>query len=262
MKPIWEEIGLIGRDNLLRRKILPRINSPTKRFAVKGEIGVGKTALLEWAHEHTPGSALVNSGMAHGLILDALIEAWEIDTDAKKVAEKENEVFKVSGRTIYVDDLHRATPKQIRFFKTLSERNRVCGSLRSGVRLKEELKQLLWGCEEYKLPRLGRKDALRLAEKVCLHFGSALSHIQIANASSGLPSKIVNAARTGEIQRDEIRTQSEEIDIAPLVLMAAAGLMVFRYLGRVQGATDFVLLGGIGMVVLIFARGIFQKGKD
>jgi len=260
--PLWKEIGLIGRDNLLKRKILPRVKSQTKRFIIKGDIGVGKTALLEWAQEHTPGSALINCCTHYGGILDILIEAWGIETDAKKVAEKETAVLQSAGNTLYADDLHKATPKLIAFLKVLSERNKVSGAMRSGIRIKEELKQLLWSCETYKLPRLARKDALRLSEKICLHFGARLSAVDVANAASGLPARIVNTARTGEIQRDEVRTQAEEIDIAPVFLMLAAGLMVFRYLGRVTDATDFVLLGGVGMVGLIFVRGIFQKGKE
>ncbi len=261
---IWknDNVGLIGRDRLLLNKILPRINSRTKRFIVKGEIGVGKTAVLEWAHEHTPNSAFVNSGMSYGQIIDTLIEAWGVETEGKKVAEKERDVLKVSSNTLYVDDLHKATPKLIKFLKILSERNKVSGAIRSGVRLKEELKQLFWSCESYKLPRLKRDNALKLAEKVCLHFGANISHIQVANASGGLPGKIINAARTNEIRRDEIKTQDEEFDIAPLFLMLCAGIVVFRYIGRTMDATDFTLLGGIGMVGLIFMRGIFQKGKE
>ncbi len=51
---MWKEkgIGLIGRDSILRNKILPRINT-RKPFVISGQPGIGKTSLLEWAFDHT-----------------------------------------------------------------------------------------------------------------------------------------------------------------------------------------------------------------
>lgn len=51
---MWKEkaIGLIGRDVILRNKILPRINA-RKPFVISGQPGIGKTSVLEWAFDKT-----------------------------------------------------------------------------------------------------------------------------------------------------------------------------------------------------------------
>ena len=69
----------------------------------------------------------------------------------------------------------------------------------AGIKLKEELKQLLWGVETLTLPRLDKPNALRLAEKVCLAFGSRASAKDVAAASQGIPGKIVSFAAAGEV---------------------------------------------------------------
>ena len=51
---MWKEsgIGLIGRDTVLQNRILPRVNAK-KSFILSGEPGIGKSAILLWAFEHT-----------------------------------------------------------------------------------------------------------------------------------------------------------------------------------------------------------------
>jgi hypothetical protein len=264
---LWrmEGVGLIGRDKFLKNKILPRIKSTKKRFILKGEVGVGKTAILQWAHattKQTTPCAIVTCGSTHSDILDTIIKSWEVPSDAKKAAEKEREILTVRGAVLYVDDLHKATPKLIKFLKLLNEKNKISGAMLSGIRLKEELKYLLWSCEKYTLPRLKRADSLRLAERTCTFFDTRLVPLQVANASSGLPGRIASMSRSGEIQKDEVRTRSEEVDIAPLFMMCLACIVIFRYLGRAIGATDMVVLGGGSMVALLFVRGAFRQGKE
>lgn len=263
---LWrmDGIGLIGRDKFLKNRILPRIKSPNKRFILKGEVGVGKTAVLQWAHSTTKQitqSAFITCGSPYADILDTIITSWQVRSSGKKAVEKEREILTSCGYVLYVDDLHRATPKLIKFLKLLNEKNKISGAMLSGVRLKEELKYLMWSCETHTLPRLKRPDALRLADRTCSYFDARLAPVQVANASRGLPGRIVNMSRSGEIQKDEVRTQSEEVNIAPLFMMMLACVVVFRYLGRAIEATDFVLVGGGSMVFLIFARSVFQKGN-
>lgn len=265
MEKLWknEKIGLIGRDRLLSSKILPRINSPTKRFCIKGEIGVGKTAILEWAKDNTQGnSALFSASFPFSVILDELVDSFEIKLDTKtqrRGSDKEKAILQQKDNTIYVDDLHKASPKLIKFLKVLAERNKLHFSILSGVRYKEELKQLLWGVETFPLHRLKKADRQRLSDLVCLHFGSKISSIKIANTCGGLPGRIVASAMAGEIQKDDARVASEELDIAPIVAIGLCCLALFRYFGRVTDSTDLVLLGGLGMIVAIFGRAFLMK---
>lgn len=265
MTGLWEEIGLLGRDSLLKNVILPRANSLSQQFVLLGEAGTGKTAILEWAASHTKQKyALVSASMTFSIILDSIISQWEIDCEGKskmKAEEKKILILQQSGNVLYVDDLHRSPPKLIQFLRVISETNRFCGALTVG-RLKEELKQILWSSENIMIRRLPPKKAKLLARKMCTHFGSMAPPSSVANISDGYPARIAGAAKTGDIPRyDRERAKGQEIDLAPVILILCACLAVFRYLGRAVGATDFVLLGGLGMVGMIFASKFIGHGK-
>ncbi|MCP4024438.1 MAG: hypothetical protein GY729_21525 [Desulfobacteraceae bacterium] len=270
-KPLWQEdsITLIGRRSLLERQIKPRVNNPSLRFLLVGESGAGRTALLEAAFKicNFEKKSLISCKENHSEICKKIIADWELDVDCEKskptVVEMEQAIFGESGHIIFVDDVQRATSaKKLDFFKVLAERHKVCGTMQKGT-ARAKIKPLLGMMgKEIKVSKLNRVNSLKMAERVCVHLSSNISHIDVANNCKGLPSKIVNFARTNEIIRNEIRSQDEEIDIAPFFLMFLACIVVFRYIGRAMQATDFVLLGGVGMVFLIFARGFLLKGRD
>jgi len=261
---LWqhEKVGLIGRDKLLSQHILPRINSHDKRFLIKGDAGTGKTAILEWAQTNTPGKSILIRGSAtYAQIVKDIVLEWELDAEGTKLTDYEKAILSETGHTIYIDDLHKAQPKLLALLKILAERHKVCGSILSGIKTKEELKQLLWGLETITLPRLDRQDALRLAEKICITVGSRASHKDVGAASRGLPGRIVAFATAGEISRKEVHLQSEKTAIAPLVVVVVTGLMLFRFVGRVTGETDLTFIGGASMMLLLVVRMLLQGGK-
>ena len=262
---LWknEKVGLIGRDQLLAKKILPRINSRDKRFLLKGDAGTGKTALLEWCRENTPGKSMLISGSStYATIVKDIVAEWELDPEGAKLADYEKAILSETGHTLYVDDIHKAQPKLLALLKILAERHRVCGSILAGIKTKEELKQILWGLETITLPRLDKHDALRLAEKVCITLGSRASFKDVAAASRGLPGRIVSFATAGEVSREEIHLQSEGIDISPVFLIAGGLLVLFRVLGRATDATDLTVIGGVAMLIMLFLRMFLQKGQE
>jgi len=267
---LWNnpDISLIGRRTLLEQQIKPRIDNPSLKFLLTGEREVGKTALLEAAFDLCrTAKSFVHAGKPHGEICKQIVKDWNLDVDSEKskpsILEMEKAILSCSGNALFIDDLHRSSAvKKIDFFKALADRHKLCGSILKGT-AKENLKPLLAKMgSEIKIPKLDREDTLKLAERVCIHFASKLSYVDVANAATGLPGKIVTAAKSNEIQKSEIRSRSEEIDLSPLFLIAGACLVLFRYIGRVTDATDFVLLGGFGMVGLIFMRGIWMQGKE
>ena len=269
MRRLWcrEDITLIGRKTLLERQIKPRVDNPNLRFILVGERDSGRTALLEAAFDLCQlKKTLIHAGKAHSEICKQIIRDWNIETDTERknptVVEMEKAILQTTGHALFIDDLHRSSAvKKIDFFRTLADRHKVCGNILSGV-VKENLKPLLSKMgSEIKIPKLSRPDALKMAERVCLNLGSRLSHPDVANASKGLPGRIVSMALAYEIQRYEIRSSDEEIDIAPFFLLLAACVVAFRYIGRATNASDFVLLGGIGVVGLIFMNAIFKKGR-
>lgn len=233
-----------------------------------GKRGVGKTALLEAAFDLCQGSKCLTSAQkALGDILKQIVREWQIEVECEKtkptVEELRRAVLQTTGNTIFLDDLQFAgtASSKIEFFRALADRHRVIAAQTGPPR--EKIKSLFAKLgKEIKIPKLGKDDALRLAERVCVHFGSTIEAGKIAIAARGLPDKIVTYASTNEIRHDEVREQSDEIDIAPFFLILLAGVMLFRYVGRVTESSDFVLLGGMGMLALLFARGIYQKGKE
>jgi len=270
MRRLWcnENIAMIGRKSLVEKKIKPRVSNPNLRFFLSGPSQVGKTALLEAAFDLCQGSkSLIHAGKPHSEICKQIVKDWNLAVDCENskptVLEMEAAILSCSGNNLFIDDIHRSSSvKKIDFFKTLADRHKVCGSVLKGAG-KENLKPLLAKMgQEIKIPKLSREDSLKLSERVCQFLSSRLSHVDVANACGGLPGKVVSMAHSNEIQRNEIRSREDELDIAPLVLLGAASLVIFRYLGRATDATDFVLLGGLGMVGLIFARGLFMKGKE
>lgn len=258
---LWQQIGLIGRDRLLEAKILPRI-SGEKRFVLKGDAGSGKTALMQWCAEHTPNSLLISGTNTYAQIVKEIADAWQVEADSPKLPDIERAILTQTGRTIYIDDLHKAQPKLLTLLKILAERHRVCGAILTGIKLKEELKQLLWGVETLSLPHLSKADALRLAEKVCLAYGSKASARDVAGASQGVPGKIVSFAAAGEVTRTATHLKSEEIDIAPMFLVAGGLFVLFRLIGRATDATDLTLIGGASMVIMMLLRLFLAQGKE
>ncbi len=261
-KTLWKEVGLIGRDRLLKQKIFPRVSGGSKRFVLKGPAGCGKTALLEWAADHTPGKvALVNGGATYAAMVREIAESWDAEIEGTKVADYEYAILSECGHTIYVDDLHKTNDKKIEILKVLSERNKVHGSMLSGVRTGESLKQLLWFMEVLTIPKLSKPDAARLSESVCLKLGSKASAKEVAAFSRELPGRIVSFATAGEVSRYEVHLKSDKIAIAPVLLVMAAGVVVLRVLGRAIEATDITLVGTSGMVLMVMLRMLVQQGN-
>lgn len=265
MEKLWKDVGLIGRDKLLKNKILPRINSQTKRFVLKGDAGSGKTAMLEWAHEHTRGkSALISASTTYTNILKGIATDWQLEVESEsrvpKTADYEHAILSQQGFSIYVDDIHKASAKTIYLLKILAERHKVSGAMRP-VKVKEELKQFLWTCETFRLPRLDHKDSLRLAENVVIHLGSKISHREVASASRGLPGRIYSFARSGEISHEEVRLESEEIDISFIFIGVLIVLVVFKIMGRAGGGTDIAIVGGLLTAARLLIMPLLRTGK-
>lgn len=269
MRRLWcnPDITLVGRRTLLESKIKPRVNNRSLRFILTGTRDVGKTALLEAAFDLCTSSkkSLINAGRPLKTILEQIAREWGVvvaDKTKPTVEELKGALFGCSGNILFIDDIHKSSAvSKIDFFKVLADRNKLCGAILVGAG-KENLKPLLSKMgKEIRISALGRKDSKKLSERVCINLGSSLSHIDVSNACSGLPGRIVSMANTNEIQRNEIRSRDEEIDISPLFVLLLCCLVVFRYIGRAQDATDYYLIGGLSLVLILFARYFFQRAS-
>ena len=264
---IWQDIGLIGRDRLLQKEVVPAVLHPTRRFVLIGEAGVGKTALLECAAQNSRRkTATINANVQALVMYKQIAEAWAIEVESEgkkpKAAEYETAILQSKGCALFVDDLHKAAPSKITFFKALSDRHKICGAMRPGSK-KDDLKQFLWGVKQIKVGRLKNADAERLSKKLILQEGSKLNVMQVSRVSGGIPGRIAAMVNSGQIQRHDARLRSEEIDIGPWIIGLFGFMAIFRVMGRQMDATDLTLLGaGIMLIVRLFIRPFVSAGKQ
>ena len=267
---MWQTVGLVGRDNLLKTEIWPRVKHQ-KPFILLGPAGIGKSALLEWAYEHARGKkALLNATNTVRENMQAICRGWDleiIDEEGKTkpisrapLALLEKAVFKADPGVIFLDEFDKATPAFIRRLKPLAERHTLIAAGKSNFK-KEELKRLTWGMAEIKVPPLPPKDRLELANRLVKHFGAGIAPSEVASASRGFPARILAMCR-GEVETKSIKVEGEEIDLSPVFLLGLAGLVAVRYIAVGLESTDLYILGGLGMGLGVFARFFLYRGMS
>ena len=265
---MWESIGLIGRDRLLAREIFPRAQGKKAPFLLTGRRGVGKSAVLQWAYEHAKEpKAYVSASWTVKEMFIEICKGWQlsIERGGKRVSSEhatlailERAINSASKGSIFIDDIHNATPALLRRLKLWRERFSV---FMAGVPpfTREELKRNLWGLEEIGLIPLAEADRRKLAELVCQHVGSDKLPSEIAIASRGYPGRIV-AMAIGTVEQTAPRVKGEEIDLAPLLLLGCAAIVAVRYISIGLGEIDLYILSGIGMGLLVFFRFYLWQG--
>lgn len=256
---MWKDIGLIGRDRLLS-KIHSRIKSGNP-FVLIGEPGIGKSAVLQWGCEHdpNPNRAMIVCSKSYADIMKDMCDQIGIDRTKKSTADLERELLSNTGYTIYLDDLHRATPKLVDLIKALRDRHLLFYACRDG-KLKENIRQVLWGVESFGLDKLDRKNSIRIVSLAVVKFACKIPVSQVVSAASGVPGKMYSYITTGNIPREDTRMRSEEIDIAPVLLIGLFCVVMFRYIGRSVNATDLTMIGYGAMILTIVGRGLLSKG--
>ena len=264
---LWQfpDIGLIGRDDLLEKKVFDRINDPSKCFILKGVPGCGKTALLEWAYEHHSINdvSFINGRLPLSSIYRQIIDDWNLDIPGPgaKNDDLAEVILGCQGKTLYIDDLDKAKPQVLYTLKILGQFHKLNGVITTGVKFKDELKQLMVGRETIKVSKLEKKDATRLAGKIALHYRKQVDLVEIVNRAKGKPANIVNLIQTGEIPKggEEFYLESELLDISPIFLILLVLLILSRMMGRAVQATDLAVIGSLAMLARLFLM-LFMKG--
>ena len=59
---MWRKTDLIGRDELLNLEIYPRARGKKAPFLITGPLGVGLSAIMQWAYENATGPKALVSG--------------------------------------------------------------------------------------------------------------------------------------------------------------------------------------------------------
>ena len=252
---------LIGRDKVLAREIAPRTFKDAP-FVLVGQRGIGKSRILRWAYdEYKKEKIYLNCSKTYGYILKEIAKAQGLEgLKGKGNSELEVEIIKGKKVTIFLDNIERATPKLIALLINMNETWKI---YMAGIEpFREEMKRILWGKKKIKITAIERNDRVRLADEIIKETGAMANRNTIAIESRGIPARAWALAR-GEVTRDDTeRVEGEEINIAPVLLIAVVAVMVLRYIGIGMGEKDLYILGGIGMGAALFVRFIiFQAMK-
>ena len=265
---MWKEIGLLGRDKILKQEIYPRLNKKTP-FLLSGRRGIGKTALMQWAYENYNGKkAYCSCDSTQGEILKAICQAWNIQ--AVDYEEKKRGISKAKSPwlkkailqekegAIFFDDVHKATPKILTLIKILQERFKVFLSGTLPFK-KEELKRISWGLMEISLKPIPKEERRKLAEAIIRKEGALVSISDVEHISNGYPGRMVAMVK-GELETDSFRVEGEELDLSPIFFLTIAALITIRFIGIGLNSMDLYLIGGIGIGIFAFARFFIWKG--
>ena len=265
---MWQEIGLLGRDNLLQRQIRPRLREK-KGFVLTGQHGIGKTALLEWCAEHCPGKkALVSATWTLKEMLQQICLDWGlqvVNDEGEPVPKSKwrvpwmyNAVLAESGCWILIDDIHRITPATLQKLKPVRDR---CLFICAGVPpfKKEELRRLLWGLKYVDVKPLKNKEMSRIGSRAAPLIATSTPIPDAVHASRGIPAHLFHSLR-GEVTPEAAKTREEEIDISPVLLVGLALIMSLRYLARGIDSSSLYLLSGLGMAGAVIFRFYLYKG--
>ena len=251
---------IIGRDILLTKEVYPRLKKSTP-FIVTGQRGIGKSEIIKWAYEHFLKDKIhFSASLAYGEILKMIADLQGIEGYQKmKNTNLEIEIIKSKKLALFIDDIERATPKLIHFLTVMNERWTLFMSGNEPFR--EELKRLTWGKPKIKVEPLNSKDRLRLAEYCISKTGSMTTGHEIASKSRGVPARAWAIAKGESVRDAGERVTGEEINIAPVLLVVVAGIMIMKYVGRGMGEQDLYLLSGMGMGVGLFLRYFISKAE-
>ena len=269
---MWRQINLIGRDHLLKEQIRPRLRDK-KGFLITGNHGIGKSALLEWASDYAPGkAALVSATWTVKEILKEICIGWELeitndDGDVMppskwQVSWLEQAIYTCDAATnwLLIDDIHQATPAILRRLKILRERCLIVGA---GVPpfKRQELRRIMWGLPTVDVRALKKTDMMRIGKAAAPILGTRTPVQDAVHAARGIPGQLFHALR-GEVTVDNTKTQGEEIDISPLLLLVVVAIMAFRYIGRGLDSPSLTMLGGLGMAGALIIRMFLFKGMS
>ncbi len=269
---MWQQTGLLGRDYLLSKQIMPRLKEG-RGFVLIGRHGSGKTAILEWIKENHPAGkrlALVSASSTVKEILVEICLVWglEVKDDEGKVRGKtrwqvawmERAVLAQKEGWLMIDDIHQAPPALLRRLKLLRDRVTIIAAGVPPFR-REELRRMLWGLPELQVKPLQTKDMTRIAKEAAPLLQSRTPVDEAVHAARGMPGQLMAALR-GEVTPEAAKVRGEEIDLSPLILIGLAGVMMLRYIARGVESQSLYMLSGIGMGVGLIVRFYLFKGMD
>ena len=243
---------LIGRDKLIKNHIYPRVRKELG-FVLSGQRGIGKTELLKWAYFHYEGEKLyISCNETYGETIKKIAELQGVDQKGKTIALLEKEVMRGREIALFIDDIEKMKPKQAVFFTAWNGWNKC---FLAGVEpYREEAKKLLWGKQKIKVNTIEQRQREELAVHIIKKLGSLVPKEVISMESKGIPGRAWAIAKGEFVREDDERVKGEEVNIAEVLLILVAVIMITRYIGMGTGQRDIYIIGGIGMAFAYLLR--------
>ena len=247
---------IIGRDAELT-EIMNTVRNQ-RSFFIRGDLGTGKSAMLIWAFMNL-GGLFWNGKRTYVENIKNMAEILNIEG---KPTELEEEIRHVSGQIIFVDDVHKLTPKAVTLFTELLQSNIICSTLRSGIKIRDEIRPLLNGTE-IEITGLRRKDALRFIRDYYFECHSAEVPANFASKcaanSLGVPRSMQISCKAKRLA-NVVKPSTMEIDLSPGIILLGALFIIFRVVGKAdEFSTDLALLGSFSILGLFLARTMYKS---
>lgn len=279
---------LVGRDSEIKQVqtlLDKRIN-----VIIIGGVGVGKNHLLHFISAQRKVLKLEDlSGLKKSLIsLLVYLYSGEKEqvakllypeiskenlivklnkTSTKAIIEEIQKAVEVQEYILYIDNIERITPAQAKSLELLKDTFTIVTTARS---VRADNASFLWNFEVLKMKELGRKDALELIRRYSsdlLVNDYELFKNHVFEQTNGNPRAIKELIdrfyKEPIIDENNIRTIThtgalQEYDFTTVILLAIAGLAVFRYLSAEVDNSSYRFIGGAAMLVLLFATRILR----
>ncbi len=245
-KVVLEEVKsreMIGRDNLLKQEIFPRVRRNVG-FILTGQRAIGKTEILKWAYEHYSGDKLyISCNNTYGEVIKSIAKKQGLTLNKKTLADLEKEIMKGNKITLFVDDFEVLKPKLAVFFTAWNGWNTI---YIAGLEpFREEAKKITWGKNKIKVFPIVKELRLDLARHIREKIGTIISEDVIAHDCKGIPGRAWAIAKGEYVKEDKEHVEGEEINISWVLMFILVGAMLTRYFALGMGEKDLYILGGV-----------------
>lgn len=174
---------------------------------------------------------------------------------------------------LVISDIDSITDSSMKALKTLKEHFIILTAARN-IKIKQA--DFLWDFEKIELKNLQRKDALKLTYTLTSMLDVEDKQFllnKIFDTSNGNPRMITEISE--RISKEAIITnevieelcngylgrQAQEIDVSMILLLIFGSLAGLKYIGRESGDSGLQFIGGMIMIILLFARYFFNFSK-